>query len=348
MILLLALFNILSHAQLLPPEVGAYHGAYADFGPMASDVTAERIQEFEKLAKKKIVWAYFANDWIDVDVQFPQKNVDECIKAGVIPYIRLMPWSEAVSQAKGKDPYFSMDQILNGDIDEALRIYAQKTKNSGTHVMFEFGPEVNGDWFPWNGKWNGGSTTNKYGDPLWPDGPEKFKDAFIRVVKIFREEGALNTTWVIHYDTAGTPNSPWNDAKYYYPGDEYVDWIGLSVFGAQLPNHEWLNFMSKLKNFESDINAVSTTKPLIISEFAVIEDKNDGQKKAKWIKQALQSIEKGLFKRVKGISYWNSPGWLENGKASFKIDTSDAALKTYQDEISSPFWLTEGILNETK
>lgn len=343
---MIAFFSILlsltTHAQLIAPQDGAYHGAYADFGPMASDVSAAKIREFENTAQKKMVWAYFANDWLDGIIEYPAKNVEECIQAGVIPYIRLMPWSEAQTQATKKDPYLSMEQLIQGDHDMALKIYAQKVKAAGVHFMLEFGPEVNGDWFPWNGKWNGAGTKDNYGDPAWPDGPEKFRDAFRHIVDIFRAEGAKNITWVLHLDTAWSPNSSWNEAKYYYPGDEYVDWIGLSVFGAQLPSHDWLTFLPKLKNFEKQLEAMTTTKPILISEFAVIEDKNDPDRKAKWIKQALQSIEKGLFKRIKGISYWNSPGWLENNTASFKIDTSEQSLQSYRDGVSSSFWKTEG------
>ena len=30
------------------------------------------------------------------------------------------------------------------------------------------------------------------------------------------------------------PNIEWNEPKYYYPADDYIDWIGISIFGAHL------------------------------------------------------------------------------------------------------------------
>jgi hypothetical protein len=343
---LLLIWPLQSIAQLVAPETGAYHAAYADFGPNASDVTAEKIREFETLAKKKLTWAYFANDWFDGKIEFPNKNVEECVKAGVIPYIRLLPWSQPSGNVSKADPVFSMDAILNGDFDEQIKEFALAAKLSNTHIMFEFGPEVNGDWFPWNGKWNGGATQSNYGDPNVPDGPEKFRDAYKKIIDIFRAKGAINTTWILHLDTSWSPRKEWNEAKHYYPGDEYIDWIGLSVFGAQLPNHNWYNFVQKYKNFKSQIDEMTTSKPIMISEFAVIEDKNNVGRKAKWIKQAYSSVEKGLFKEIKAMSYWNSPGWLENERASFKIDTSQSSLETYQDSVVSPFWKTEPLINE--
>ena len=333
-------------AQLLPPTTGAYQGAYADFGPMANEVTVQRIQEFEGLAGKKIVWAYFANDWLDGQILFPQQNVDACISSGVIPYIRLMPWSESKAQATDKDPNFSMDQFLNGDHDQALRAYAVAAKAVNTQLMLEFGPEVNGDWFPWNGRWNGAGRTNRYGDPSWPDGPEKFRDVYRRIIDIFRDENVKNVTWVFHVDTAWIPRSRWNEAVNYYPGDDYIDWIGLSVFGAQLPNHSWSLFLPKLQSFDEQLNKISTTKPVLISEFGVIEHRESQAAKAGWLQQALESIEIGLAPRIKGVNYWHSTGWLSDGRASFRIDSSPEALASYQEYIQHSFWLSEGIFHE--
>jgi len=337
---------LLSEAQLMAPESGAYHAAYADFGPNADNVTVERIREFEALATKKIAWAYFGNDWFDGKIKFPSQNVEECIKAKVIPYIRLLPWSKAVGSVKEADPILHMDAFLNGDFDDQIRAYAAEVKTSGTHIMLEFGPEVNGDWFPWNGRWNGSHSKSTYGDPNHPDGPEKFRDVYRRIIDIFREAGATNTTWILHLDTAWSPRKEWNKAKYYYPGDDYIDWIGLSVFGAQLPNHNWYNFVKKFKDFRTQIKEMTTNKPIMVSEFGVIEDDRSKDRKAKWIKQAYSSVEKGLFGEIKGMSYWNSPGWLEHGRASFKIDTSNSALTNYQNSVMSDFWKTEVIINE--
>lgn len=341
------LIHTLAWSQLLPPPQGAYHGAYADFGPMANEVTVARIQEFEHLAQKKIVWAYFANDWLQGKIEFPQKNVDECIKAQVIPFIRMMPWSEAKAQATEKDPLLSMDSFLEGVHDQALRTYAQSAKKSQTQIIFEFGPEVNGDWFPWNGQWNGAGKTKNYGDKKIPDGPEKFRDVYRRIIDIFRSENVQNVTWVFHVDTAWIPRADWNQAFHYYPGDNYIDWIGLSVFGAQLPSHEWTLFLSKINSFDEQLNKISTTKPVLIAEFATIEHRRSSKHKKQWIHQVFDAIESGKLPRIKGISYWHSNGWLEDGSASFRIDTSPEALSSYQESIMSDFWLSEGLFNES-
>ncbi len=81
-----------------------------------------------------------------------------------------------------------------------------------------------------------------YGDPDHPDGPERVRDAFIHVIEIFEEEGVTDPSWFM-YASSGfmstTPNpgeeqivdatAPWNKPQWYYPGDQYIDWVGKSL-----------------------------------------------------------------------------------------------------------------------
>jgi hypothetical protein len=332
--------------KILPPEEGAYQGAFMDFGATAEEVTKERLVNYQNLTGKKSVWAYFANDWLDGKITFPTQSVDIIRQQNLIPIMRLLPWSEMLDHANSADPIFSMKSFLQGKHDKALHAYFNVAKDYGP-IMMEFCPEVNGDWFPWNGRWNGGGVKSNYGHPELPDGPERFKDTYKRIIDIARSEGANNITWIFHVDTGRSPEEEWNQIKYYYPGDEYIDWIGLSVFGAQLPTHEWSNFFLKLKGFVPELESLNTKNPWMISEFGVIESKEGPAKKAQWLKYALQSVEKGMFKKVKGITYWHSPGWLPNDEASFKIDTSPESLAMFQSEIKKEFWLTEPVISHS-
>lgn len=327
--------------KVIAPTLGAYHGAFMDFGPDASAVTAEKIHTYQQTINKKAAWAYFANDWLDGKIIFPLMSAEIIRNEKLIPYIRLMPWSKMSTKVNQADPIFSMQTFLDGKHTEALRDYFTAAKNFSGPLMMEFGPEVNGDWFPWNGTWNGGEKTEYYGDRTKPDGPERFKDVLKMIIQLSREVGANNITWVFHVDCSKSPEAKWNDIKHYYPGDEFIDWIGISVFGAQLPTHEWSLFQNNLEIFIPEVDALKTIRPWLIAEMAVIESANDPNKKAVWLRQALRFIEAGIFPKVKGMTYWNSPGWLANGKANFKVDSSEQALDAFKFEIGKSFWLTD-------
>ena len=64
-------------------------------------------------------------------------------------------------------------------------------------------------------------------------GPETFRKAYRYVVDRVRARGASNIKWMFHTNNYPYPYETWNCAPAYYPGSDYVDWLGLSVYGQQ-------------------------------------------------------------------------------------------------------------------
>ena len=126
--------------KLLPPPEGIYHAAFPDFGWQEDNVTSKRIADFEKLAGKQIVWAYFSNNWGD-NIIFPKTSVKIIDSCGAIPFIRMMSWDVY----NPKDPTYSMQDIIDGRYDEDLIRWAQDARSTNISLMVEFGPEVNGE-----------------------------------------------------------------------------------------------------------------------------------------------------------------------------------------------------------
>ncbi|UCH13587.1 MAG: hypothetical protein JSV22_10815 [Bacteroidales bacterium] len=256
-----------SDNKLIEPASGIYHAAYPDFGGEEDIVTAERINDFESLASKDIVWAYFSNNWRD-NIQFPSTEVNTISNTGKIPFIRIMPrtgFEEGVPE-----PNYTMQRIIDGDFDAALTQWAIHASNTGIPLLAEFGTEVNGNWFPWNGEFNGGSETTGYGDAGIPDGPERFRDAYRHIIDICNANGVHNITWFFHVDAYSVPEDSWNDIEYYYPGDNYIDWVGVSVYGPTESGEEYMEFSEILDNIYTDLINLSDN-PIAILEFGITE-----------------------------------------------------------------------------
>lgn len=333
--------------KLLPPETGVYHGAFPDMGPTEDVVTIQRIKDFENLVGKEIAWAYFSDNWFD-GIHFPWDETEAIREAGSIPFIRMMPRSEYIENAP--DPVYTMQNIIDGKYDLDLHQYARDAKGFGTPLLIEFGTEVNGNWFSWNGSHNGGGITTGYGDPDLPDGPERFRDAYRHIIDIFREEKANNVTWFYHVNGGSAPDEEWNSMRSYYPGDEYIDWIGLSLYGAQKPGDELISFAAGLDNAMMELSHISLNKPLAILEFGTIAGV-DVNSKPQWIKDALTYITSDKYPRIKAISYWHSNWNNEDGSQSnMRIDSSPESLQAYKDVIStvpfSGFFITEPVFEK--
>ena len=306
---------------------------------MADQLTTEEILAFDEMVGKKMKWTYFSDNWIDGIIEFPQDNVEACEKAGTIPYVRMSPWTEALTYQR--DDWLHLEGLLAGNFDHGILAWAEGAKQYGKPIIVEFGPEVNGNWFPWNGQYNGGGLKNTYGDPSLPDGPERFRDVYRKIIDMFREHGVENVVWVFHVDTAWAPWKPWNRPKFYYPGHDYIDWIALSVFGRQLPKNDWLDFKAKLDFFWDQVEEVSLTKPVIVAEYAVIDDAQSPDRKANWITDSFELIKNDPVyrERIKGMAWWNSPGYLSDGSASMKVDSSPQALRAFKEALKDDFWI---------
>lgn len=329
-------------SKLLPPNDGIYHSAFPDMGETEDSVTTERIEEFIELVEKPPAWIYFSNNWFD-GISFPYEEVELINKYGLIPFIRLMPRSDW--DIHSSDPVYSLQNIINGKFDEELTQWAEDAKQSGIPIIIEFGTEVNGDWFPWAGLHNGNGDTHGYGDTTFADGPERFKDAYIHIIDLFDKEGVKNVTWAFHVNSVSAPAESWNNMSAYYPGDDYIDWIGVSIYGAQKPGDTYLTFDELLSRSYNELMSVSDNKPLAIFEFGIVEGDSNFSK-AQWIKNALDVLKEGKYSKIKAISYWHSSWENDDGSYSnMRIDSSPESLQQYKETISDTFFIPFPILS---
>ncbi len=256
--------------KLVPLPGKKYFGAFPDFGGTEDTVSAARIAAFEELAGKKIAWAYFSNNWLD-SLVFPQEAVQEILAAGTTPFIRLLTRSRF--EESGPDPLWDLRDLIAGQYDNSLIAWAQAAKAIPHPLLVEFGTEVNGSWFPWNGSYYGGGTTDTYGDPNYPDGPEIFRDAYRHIIDICHSQGADQLTWFFHFDVHSDPQEDWNDPKLYYPGDDYIDWLGISTYGPMQKGDKYRDLKPEelIRDAYSAFRQISTSKPYAILEFGVTE-----------------------------------------------------------------------------
>lgn len=323
--------------KILPPDEGVYHTAFSQFFSPNGYITKDEVINFESLVEKKIVWLNFSNEWFD-GIKFPKESVWNIFSQGCIPSVRLLP---RASFRNNFDKTFSLEKIIAGEFDEELIQWAQDAKQLGIPIMVDFAAEPNGDWFPWCAVYNGGGTKDVYGDKTIPDGPEKFRDAYRHIINLFRKEKADNVTWVFHLNAFPGPDEDWNKYKYYYPGDDYIDWIGVSIYGPQKWNDPFMKFADMLERIYPELCGLSKDKPLAILEFGVA-DYLPNVNKAQWIQDALYAITFLQYDRIKSIGWWNSTWWNEDGTMSaIQIDSSPESLRFYKEGIAQPFFVGE-------
>ena len=323
--------------KLLSPAQGVYFGANPDFvsSPTrleGNTVTRAAFEDFARLAGRRPVIASFVQHWFE-GLDFPRMKVMTVWRAGAIPYVRMHPHSGSpFGEGNPPEQYpgeYSLQNIIDGRFDAELRAWADAARDTNIPLIIEFGDEENADWGPWGGIWNGGGETSGYGDPTFPDGPERFRDAYRHIVTLFREQGATNVTWVFHMVEWFAPNRPWETFANYYPGSDYVDWLALSLFGLNiLPDGGLASFEQLLSTFHapdypgiySDITSLGP-KPLSLMYVGVTPKQGD---MVGWIEGMFDTLKSGRYPRVAMMSWFNSTDW------GSRLDATPAATQAFR------------------
>ena len=288
---------------LLPPEDSLYQGVFPG-GQTGEedDITLKDVQNYENAVGKKVTWVYFSNNWYS-SRKFPMETATWIHDAGSIPYIRLM--LRSASKLDDSEPLYTLQNIIDGKFDKDLQAWCEDARGFGYHLLVEYGTEVNSDSFPWSGVLNGGGVMDGYGDPTVPDGPERFQDAYRHIVQICRDAGAVNITWVFHVDTQNYPDTVWNKIKFYYPGDDWVDWIGVSAYGTYTPTSSYFStFQPHMDQTYAQIITFAPEKPVIVAEFGSSKN-NPFVDQVWWAKDALTVLTSQQYKNLIGFSWWN-------------------------------------------
>uniref|UniRef100_A0A7C3DCC2 Beta-mannanase n=2 Tax=Meiothermus TaxID=65551 RepID=A0A7C3DCC2_MEIRU len=304
----------------IPPPGSYYHGVYPGQKNLEEyQVTPAALDAYTEAVGRKVAWVYFSNDWF-ASRAFPKATAEWIRAKGAVPYIRLMLRSS--SETYVTEPLYSLEAILRGDFDADLRAWGQAAKAFGTPVLVEWGTEANGQWFSWNGKWNGGSVL----------GPKRFRDTYRHIVQTIRSSGADNLTWVWHVDAYDDPATEWNRLENYYPGDDVVDWIGVSVYGAQEPTE------NNPQTFADGMNAVmlrlaqlAPTKPVVVAEFGVTAG-NPGVSAVKWAEAALAEILSNRWPQVRGFAWWNEAF----DQTEMRVQAIPGLKEVFRQKLASP------------
>jgi hypothetical protein len=322
--------------KLTVPVNGAYTGAFVDFGDGEDDVTLEALEKFEKLVGKHQAIIAFGNFW--GEQEFSLKNAQIVSRYGAIPLIFWSPWDKPYAESKLPDR-FNLYNILNGMWDAYIDKWAESARDFGKPLLVAWGIEMNGSWFPWSGYYYGGGENDLTKDLQESLGPKIFKQAYRYVVNRVRAKGAVNIQWVFHVNNSPSPDGSWNRYASYYPGSEFVDWLGLSVYGKISKTMDWGSFLDVFFRAYEEINTIDRSKPVMLAEWGVGEYPNDGDK-AEWISKALLDLQ-GRFSQIKAAVFWHER-WqnADESYTNLRVNSSPEALTAYRQGVQTPYWLS--------
>jgi hypothetical protein len=212
---------------LLAPKK-KYLGVAAEGAP----ASLKNVESFAKGAGKKPNLIEFYSAWGD---RYETRLVRNAWDYGSLAFIAWEPFDATPKEiAAGKD-------------DAYIREYARSVKELNLPVAISFGHEMNAFWYPWGTK---NATA------------AQFVAAFRHIHDVFAQEGATQVIWVWSPNVVNPV--PKAKLKPYWPGEDYVDWVGVIGYYASTGPHTY----STLYGPTFDQIRAFTKKPVIIAETA--------------------------------------------------------------------------------
>jgi beta-mannanase len=198
----------------------------------------------------------------------------------------------------------SLTQIAEGQEDGYIELFANQVRLLDLPLVICFGHEMNAGWYPWGARGNDAVS---------------FVNAWRHVHGIFQRANATNVLWV------WSPNVinpvPEVALEPLYPGDQYVDWIGIIGYFRKYdkPSFSAL-YLPTIKLVRS-----FTSLPIMIAETGVEPSPDKPAKVAELLDAVVRRAD------IIGLVYFNY-----NKEVDWRIESDSAALATFRDKISDP------------
>ena len=295
------------HGAKFEPKIGSYLGIYAEGDRVVHNAYTGNPFYFDGvpgLTGKKHAMYMVYLRYGSMDFNHYKTHYERAKKLNVGMQIAL-------------EPYYGIDQVQD---DSYLHNFAKQAADSGIPIFLRFANEMN--------------------DPgsIWGKDPKKYIEKFQLVARVMHNEAPnVAMCWA--------PNDwPFGPAAQWYPGDEYVDWVGVSSYPPYLANGKSKHNTKFTDRIKPIYDAYAARKPIYLSEGAPIQNveftnTDVSQVGAKDLKEFYDEIAR-RYPAVKAVFYWDNE---ENWGAARKclLSGNQNILSAYKRATASPYFLSD-------
>lgn len=225
------------------------------------------------------------------------------------------------------EPNSGLDQVQE---DSYLLQLADDLRSTGAKVFLRFASEMNGDWVGYHGD------------------PKLYIEKWKLVTRVMRERAPnVAMVWCPYA-------MPLTNVMDYYPGDEYVDWVGVNLYNVTYFNQ---NPKSPAKDvgpralLKPVYDRFAKRKPIMICEYATthfsaVESKSVPYFAANNIFELYQSLPEE-FPRVKAIYYFSSNNLelAHRRNNNYSLLEDPVVLEAYRKVVANPYFIGDGSMN---
>ena len=276
---------------------------------MAKERTISNIRYYEEHLGIK-PFTFVLLDRPKLYLRFPEAESIELARRGIVPYVNACIGNHVI---QGHE--LELGKIISGQYDVYIREFAEGALAFGKAYggfFFTTMEEANGYWYSWSGK------------------SQNYISAWRHIWEIFDELGTNRyATWV--WETfCPYGSSRINNPEYYYPGDKYVDWIGINAYSvARNPSMD-KSLYALMHETYRQMQKNHPQKPIMQSEFA----RTNQYEQQWWIQDAYSNL-KNDFPAIKAAIYYDNT-WTLTGDHTL----SRGGLTALKDIFKDSYWIT--------
>ncbi|NEW05196.1 hypothetical protein GK047_04065 [Paenibacillus sp. SYP-B3998] len=220
------------------------------------------------------------------------------------------------------EPDDGLDPVADGAY---LRKWAQDAQSAGIPIFLRFAGEMNGAWVKWHGN------------------PSQYIAKFQMLHDVFATEAPnIAMVW-------SPGDVPADDIDPYYPGDAYVDWVGVSLYIEPYENGDpslpSMLATSSVERLTRLYNTYADRKPLMLSETGIPHYSHSSDEDfTEWAKLNLQRLYEIMpykYPRLKAITYFNVDQKMNNAKNNYAISDSNGIQSYYNKLVANSFLLSK-------
>jgi len=297
--------------KIYPPKNGCFVGFHKEqhrkfqLGTAISDTINHYRNAFDAKPAMLAFWTFLS-------LGFPMTEAQTLRENGILPYVSIMTGHDKWKSS------FDPDDVVQGRCDTSItRLAAGATAYGAKHGGFFFTTmvESNAIWWYWSSKPNSAAAIRH----IW---------------QIFEDQGANQyATWVWEAFCPARYGAFVADPEQYYPGDKYVDWIGLNVF-ANLKNphiKETTKFGDLMSKSYEQMRVNHPQKPIMVSEFG----RTPGNNQPPWLEDAFRRM-KNNFSAIKAAIYYD---YITNLFTGQDHTLDERSLNTLKEIFKDPYWI---------
>ncbi|MBQ7393164.1 MAG: discoidin domain-containing protein [Lentisphaeria bacterium] len=309
--------GMIKNTWKMVPENGVYHGAFPPtYGfkePWRKGRKAPMsLETFENLVGKKLSMVLWYQG------MSPERNFSELQDLLNMDLMERSAGPRFISNGWLPPAAVRLEKIAAGEFDEYFITYFRdmmdpaKTLNNRAPIWLRPMNEFNSGWVDWGFE------------------PAAFLAAWRRIYNIAEQIGAAeHHIFLWSPNHRSYPDVEWNKMERYYPGDQYVDWVGLSCYP---PSRQYVRSEGDrypIGRCREVYEKYGDRKPMMVAEGGF--DSPDRMDRVRWVKEWFEVPEK----------YPNFKAMIWENHGTRVLQDSGEPLELYKKLVQSPKWIGE-------